>query len=63
LWDPVWRLLLDPLKVNSFDRVEDPRQRSQQGVGSIVYARGTPAIRIVVVPVGVTVLLRLRNPP
>jgi hypothetical protein len=26
-WEPVWQLLLDPLKVNSFDQVEDPRQR------------------------------------
>jgi hypothetical protein len=34
----VWRLLLDPSKVNRFDQVEDPRQRSRQGVGGIVYA-------------------------
>jgi hypothetical protein len=39
-WDPVWRLLLDPLNVNHFDRAEDPRQRSQCGVGGIVYAHG-----------------------
>jgi hypothetical protein len=30
-----------PSKVNHFDRVEDPRQRSLRGVGGIVYARGT----------------------
>jgi hypothetical protein len=38
----VWRLLLDPSKVNHFDQVEDPRQCSRWGVGGIVYARGTP---------------------
>jgi hypothetical protein len=59
----VWQLLLDPSKVNRFDRAEDPRQRSQCGVGGIIYARGAPAIQIVVVPAGATVLLGLPNPP
>jgi hypothetical protein len=59
----VWRLLLDPLKVNRFDRVEDPRQRSRQGVRDIVYVHGAPPIWIVVVPIGVTTLLGLRDPP
>jgi hypothetical protein len=40
VWDPVWRLLLDPSKVNHFDRAEDPGQHSQRGVGGIVYACG-----------------------
>jgi hypothetical protein len=39
----MWRLLLDPSKVSSFDQAEDPRQRSQRGVGGIVYARDAPA--------------------
>jgi hypothetical protein len=59
----MWQLLLDPLKVNHFDHAEDPRQHNRQGVRGIVYAHGAPAIRIVVVPVGVTVLLGLHNPP
>jgi hypothetical protein len=43
--------------------VEDPRQHSRRGVGGIVYARGAPAIWIVVVPTGVTVMLGHHNPP
>jgi hypothetical protein len=43
LWDLVWRLLLDPLKVNHFDQVKDPRQCSRRGVGGIVYAPGAPS--------------------
>jgi hypothetical protein len=43
--------------------VEDTRQRDRCGVRGIVFARGTPAIQIVVVLVGVTVLLGLRNAP
>jgi hypothetical protein len=38
----VWQLLLDPSKVKRFDQAKDPRQRSRQGVGGIVYARGAP---------------------
>jgi hypothetical protein len=38
----VWRLLLDPSKVNHFDQVEDPRQCSRRGLRGITYARGTP---------------------
>jgi hypothetical protein len=37
----VWRLLLDPLKVNHFDHAKDPRQSGGRGVGGIVFARGT----------------------
>jgi hypothetical protein len=58
----VWRLLLDPLKVNYFDWAKDPRQHSPQGVSGIVYARGAPAIQIVEIPARVTVLLGLTNP-
>jgi hypothetical protein len=44
--------------------VKGPRYSHRRGVGGIVYALGAPpAIRIVVVPVGVTVLLGLHNPP
>jgi hypothetical protein len=42
---------------------EGPRHSHRQGVGGIVYARGAPAIQIIVIPVGVTVLLGLHNPP
>jgi hypothetical protein len=42
---------------------EGLRHRHRRGDGGIVYAHGTPAIWIVVVPVGVTVLLRFHNPP
>jgi hypothetical protein len=59
----VWRLLLDRLKVNHFDQAEDHRQCSQRGVRVIVYARGAPAIRNVVVPTWVIILLGLYNPP
>jgi hypothetical protein len=38
----MWQLLLDPLKVNHFHQVEDPRQRSRRGVRGIVYACGAP---------------------
>jgi hypothetical protein len=37
----VWQLLLDPSKVNRFDRVEGPRLCSRRGVEGIVYARGS----------------------
>jgi hypothetical protein len=39
----VRRLLLDPSKVNRFDQVKDPRQRSRLGVEGIVYAHGAPS--------------------
>jgi hypothetical protein len=42
---------------------EAPRQSHRRGVGGIVYARGAPAIWIVAVPAGVTVLLGLHNSP
>jgi hypothetical protein len=42
---------------------EGPRHSHRRGVWGIVYACGATAIRIVVVPVGVIVLLGLRNPP
>jgi hypothetical protein len=38
----VWRLLLDPLKVNRFDQAEDPSYCSRRGVAGIVYAHGAP---------------------
>jgi hypothetical protein len=38
----MWRLLLDPSKVNRFDQAKDPRQRSRRVVGNIVYARSAP---------------------
>jgi hypothetical protein len=58
----VWRLLLDPLKVNHFDQAKDPRQCSQ--VSKALSVHVAPLARyIVVVPTGVTVLLGLHNPP
>jgi hypothetical protein len=42
---------------------EGSRHSHRQGVGGIVYACSAPTIRIVVVSVGVTVLLGLRNSP
>jgi hypothetical protein len=42
---------------------EGPRHSHRRGVGGIVYARGAPDHRIVVVPIGVIVLLGLCNPP
>jgi hypothetical protein len=42
---------------------EGPRHSHRRGVGGIVSAHGAPAIRIVVVPAGVIVLLGLHNPP
>jgi hypothetical protein len=62
-WDPVWQLCR-PLR-GHFPVMagEGPRHSHQRGVGGIAYVRGAPAIRIVVVHTGVTVLLGLRNPP
>jgi hypothetical protein len=42
---------------------EGPRYSHRRGGGGIVYEGGAPAIRIVVVPIGVIVLLGLPNPP
>jgi hypothetical protein len=42
---------------------EGPRDSHRRGVRGIVYARGALAIRIIVAPEGVTVLLALHNPP
>jgi hypothetical protein len=59
----VWRLLLDPLKVNRFDQAEDPRNAVDEVSEALSMHVAPPAIQIVVVPIGVTVLLGLRNPP
>jgi hypothetical protein len=45
----VWRLSLNPSKVNRFDQAKDLIQRSRHGVGGLVYARGAPTTWIVVV--------------
>jgi hypothetical protein len=42
---------------------EGPRYSHQQGIRGIVYGRGAPAIQIIVVPTGVTILLWLCKPP
>jgi hypothetical protein len=59
----VWRLLLDPSKGNPFDRAEDPSSAVDEVSEALFVHVAPPAIRIVVVPVGVTVLLGLCNPP
>jgi hypothetical protein len=42
---------------------EGPRHSHQRGVGALSMHAVPPAIRIIVVPAGVTVLLGLQNPP
>jgi hypothetical protein len=56
----VWQLLLDPLKVNRFNWVEDPRAVDEMSEALSMHMM-PPAIRIVVVPAGVIVLLGLYN--
>jgi hypothetical protein len=62
-WDPVWRLYRPLEGLFLVTAAEGPRRSNRRGVEGIVYACGTPAIRIVVVPTGVTVLLGLHNAP
>jgi hypothetical protein len=59
----MWQLLLDPSKANHFDHAEDPRQHNDEVSEALSMHVAPPAIRIVVVPVGVTVLLGIHNPP
>jgi hypothetical protein len=59
----VWRLLLDQSKVNRFGQAEDPDSAADMVPEALSMHVAPPAMRIVVVPVGVTVLLGLHNPP
>jgi hypothetical protein len=62
-WDVVWQLC-KPLRGNFPMMIgEGPRHRHRRGVRGVVYACGGPSHTAVVVPIGVTTLLGLRNPP
>jgi hypothetical protein len=61
-WDPVRRLYRALVGLFPVMAADGPRQPSMRCQG-IVYVSSAPAIQTVVVPVGVTILLGLYNPP
>jgi hypothetical protein len=62
-WVLVWRLCRALGGYFLVTAGEAPRHSHRRGVRGIVYAVAPPAIRTVVVPTGVTVLLGLRTLP
>jgi hypothetical protein len=62
-WDPVWQLCR-PLEGHfPVTAGEGPRHSHRGGVGGLSMHAAPPATQIVVVPVRVTILLRLHNSP
>jgi hypothetical protein len=59
----VWRLYRPLGGLFPVTAAKGPRHNHRRGIGGIVYACSAPAVRIVVIPAGVTILLGLHNPP